>query len=309
MIYRELRGRFPDIDFTDCYMNPIMRKSGLTPDQLMRSRLYMLLKERKKNENAVAIIGNDLPTMEDSELYQYLKEQKYKIHEITSCKTYEEYQEMAESNFYISYNAAAVAGGKMLEKRLGGRHFYLPFSFNYDEIDRSYQALANALGRPAPAFSGKREESDRALKETRTLIGDTPIAIDFAFCPRPLGLARMLLDAGFNVERVYLDAISGEEKNDYLYLQQAFPKLILHPTVHAKMRFMASKEPTKTLAIGQKAAYFNNTDHFVNVVEGGGMHGYQAIIQTLAYMREAFLEEKDMRSLIQIKGMGCEGCI
>ena len=309
MIYRELRSRFPDIDFTDCYMNPIMRKSGLTPDQLMRSRLYMLLKEREKNVNAVAIIGNDLPTMEDSELYQYLKEQKYKIHEITSCKSYEEYQEMAESNFYISYNAAAVAGGKMLEERLGGRHFYLPFSFNYDEIDHSYQALADALGRPAPDFSGKREECDRALKETRTLIGDTPIAIDFAFCPRPLGLARMLLDAGFNVERVYLDAISGEEKNDYLYLQQAFPKLILHPTVHAKMRFMASKEPTKTLAIGQKAAYFNNTDHFVNVVEGGGMHGYQAIIQTLAYMREAFLEEKDMRSLIQIKGMGCEGCI
>ena len=50
MIYRELRARFPEIDFTDCYMNPIMRKSGLTPDQLMRSRLYMLLKERTKKE-------------------------------------------------------------------------------------------------------------------------------------------------------------------------------------------------------------------------------------------------------------------
>jgi len=309
MIYRELRSRFPDIDFTDCYMNPIMRKSGLTPDQLMRSRLYMLLKEREKKGNTVAIIGNDLPTDENSELYRYLKEQNFKIHEITSCKTYEEYQEMAESEFYISYNAAAVAGGKMLEERLGGRHFYLPFSFNYDEIDRGYQALAEALGRPAPDFSGKREECDKALRETKELIGNTEIAIDFAFCPRPLGLARMLLDAGFNVKKVYLDAISGEEKNDYLYLQQAFPNLMLHPTVHAKMRFMASKEPTKTLAIGQKAAYFANTNHFVNVVEGGGMHGYHAVLQTLAYMREAFLEEKDMRSLIQIKGMGCEGCI
>lgn len=309
MIYRELRARFPDIDFTDCYMNPIMRKSGLTPDQLMRSRLYMLLKEREKDENAVAIIGNDLPTCEDSELFSYLKECGFKIHEITSCKTYEEYQEMAESNFYISYNAAAKAGGDMLAKRLGGTHFYLPFSFNYDEIDHSYQALAGALGKKAPDFTGKREECDKALKETKELIGDTPIAIDFAYCPRPLGLARMLLDAGFNVEKVYLDNISGEEKNDYLYLQQTYPDILLHPTVHAKMRFMASKEKTNTLAIGQKAAYFNNTNHFVNVVEGGGMHGYQAVLQTLAYMREAFLEEKDMRSLIQIKGMGCEGCI
>ena len=309
MIYRELRTRFPDIDFTDCYMNPIMRKSGLTPDQIMRSRLYALLKEREKNPNAVAIIGNDLPTDENSELYRYLKEQDYQIHEITSCKTYEEYQEMAESSVYISYHAAAGAGGNMLEERLGGIHIYVPFSFNYDEIDRGYMALAEALGRPAPDFTGKREECDRALKETKELIGDTPIAIDFAFCPRPLGLAKMLLDAGFNVEKVYLDAISGEEKQDYEYLQQNHPQLMLHPTVHAKMRFMASKEQTNTLAIGQKAAYFANTNHFVNVVEGGGMHGYQAVLRTLELMREAFLEEKDMRSLIQIKGMGCEGCI
>ena len=110
------------------------------------------------------------------------------------------------------------------------------------------------------------------------------------------------------MERVYLDAIIGEEKKDFEYLKEYFPELRLYPTVHAKMRFMSAKEPSDVLAIGQKAAYFMNTNHFVNVVEGGGMIGYQAIIQTLQYMQEAFLEEKDMRSLIQIKGMGCEGC-
>ena len=75
------------------------------------------------------------------------------------------------------------------------------------------------------------------------------------------------------------------------------------------MRFLAAKEDTGWLAIGQKAAHFLNTPHFVNVVEGGGMLGFQAIIQTLTYMREAMTEEKDMRGLIQIKGMGCGGCV
>ena len=70
MVYDRLRQRFPDIDFTDCYMNPIMRKSGLTPDQLMRTRLYTLLHERPLSEKAVAIIGNDLPALEDSDLIQ-----------------------------------------------------------------------------------------------------------------------------------------------------------------------------------------------------------------------------------------------
>lgn len=309
MVYRELRERYPEIDFTDCYMNPIMRKSGLTPDQLMRSRLYALLHEREINPEAVAIIGNNLPTMEESDLRQYLNAQGLKIHEITSCKTYEEYQQMAESAVYISYNAAAKAGGDMLSERLGGQHFYLPFSFNYDEIEEGFSRLAAFLGKPAPDYTGKREACEAALKETKELIGETPIAIDYTYCSRPMGLARMLLDAGFSVDSVYVDSISGEEKADFEYLKAKYPELLLYPTVHSKMRFMAAKEPSDVLAIGQKAAYFKNTNHFVNVVEGGGMFGYQAILETLKNMREAYLTEKDMRSLIQIKGMGCEGCI
>lgn len=309
MVYRELAERYPDIDFTDCYMNPIMRKSGLTPDQIMRSRLYSLLKPRTIDENAVAIIGNNLPTDENADLVAWLKEQGVKIHEITSCKTYAEYQQMAESAYYISYNPAAVAGGEDLAKRLGGTHVYAPLSFDYDEIDATYQKLAQVLGLPMPDMTEKRNACKEALVQTKALIGDTPIAIDYSYCTRPLGLAKLLLDAGFNVKRVYLDAIIGEEKPALSYLQEHFPNLLLYPTVHSKMRFMAAKEPSNMLAIGQKAAYFANTNHFVNVVEGGGMHGYQAILQTLAAMQEAFLEEKDMRSLIQIKGMGCEeGC-
>ena len=309
LIYRELRDRFPDIDFTDCYMNPIMRKSGLTPDQLMRSRLYTLLKKREINRNALAIIGNDFPTDHDSDLYQFLTESEWKVHEITACDTYEEYQEMAESAYYISYYPAAAAGGNMLAERLGGTHIYLPFSFDYDEIEKGFMHLAGILGRKTPDFTGKRELCEQMLKETKALIGETMIAIDYTYCPRPLGLAKMLLNAGFCVEKVYIDSISGEEKKDFEYLQEHFPDLKLLPTVHAKMRFASPKESTEILAIGQKAAYFNHTNYFVNVVEGGGMIGYQAILRTLEYMREAYLEEKDMRSLIQIKGMGCEGCI
>jgi hypothetical protein len=54
-------------------MNPIMRKSGLTPDQLMRSRLYMPLKPRAIQKGSVAIIGSDLPSNEDNDLMVLLK--------------------------------------------------------------------------------------------------------------------------------------------------------------------------------------------------------------------------------------------
>ena len=309
MIYGELRSRFPDIDFTDCYMNPIMRKSGLTPDQLMRSRLYTLLKERERRADAVAIIGNDLPTRNESELMEILRFNGLTVHEITSCRTYEEYQKMAESSYYISYHAAAVAGGEMLSERLGGTHIYVPFSFDYEEIEQGFQHLCTSMNIKIPDFSGKKRACEQELKETFDLIGKTPIVIDYTYCPRPFGLVKMLLDAGFAVEKVYVDSISGEDKKAFDYLKEYFPKLMIYPTVHAGMRFMARKEPGSVLAVGQKAAYFENTNHFVNVVEGGGMLGYDAVCNTLQLMREAYLKEKDMRNLIQIKGMGCDGCV
>ncbi len=309
MIYENLRQRYPDIDFVDCYMNPIMRKSGLTPDQLMRSRLYQPLKPRPQLRGAVSIIGSDLPTNEDSDLMQLLRAGNLKIHEITSCRTYEEYQEMAESEVYISYYPSAAAGGDMLAERLKAEHIHLPFSFDCDEIEAGLTHLAEVLNLPVPDFSGRREACEQALKETYGLVGNTPIAIDYTFCPRPLGLARLLLTHGFNVKKVYLDVVTGEEKAAFDDLKAHYPGLELYPTVHASMRFLAAKEPSDYLAIGQKAAHFTNTNHFVNVVEGGGMFGYQAITRTLELMRQAFREEKDMRALIQIKGMGCGGCV
>ena len=337
MIYARLRERFPDIDFADCYMNPIMRKSGLTPDQLMRSRLYMPLHERPINSSSVAIIGNDLAAQSDSDLVRLLKASGLRIHEITSCKTYEEYQEMAESSVYISYNPDAVPGGNMLSDRLGGRHHYLKFSFDQGEIDEEFDKLAETLIASGPAgedfavrvrnaLSEIREEgrsaAEQTVKETYALIGDTPVTIDYTFCPRPLGLARFLLDNGFNVKKVYVDGIPAADKPSFDYLQEHYPDLMLHPTVHASMRFAAAENTAhaerneaqssgraQVLAIGQKAAYFENTKHFVNVVEGGGMNGYEAIVRTLGLMREAYLEEKPMRDLVQVKGLGCEVCV
>ena len=309
MIYATLRARFPDIDFVDCYMNPIMRKSGLTPDQLMRSRLYMPLKKRPIRKGSVSIIGNDLPSCEDNDLMVLLKENGLRVHEITACKTYAQYQQMAESEFFVSYYPAAIPGGNMLAQRLGRTHIYVPFSFDFGEIDAAFSVLAKALDISLPDSAARRQACTDALSETLALVGDTPIAIDYTFCPRPLGLAKLLLDSGFNVRRVYLDVVTGEEKQTFESLQKQYPELLLFPTVHAGMRFLAQKEPSGYLAIGQKAAHFLNTSHFVNVVEGGGMLGYQAILKTAALMQEAFLEEKDTRNLIQIKGMGCGGCV
>jgi hypothetical protein len=307
-VYEKLRTIYPDIDFTDCYMNPIMRKSGLNPDQIMRRQLYSLIKPRDLNPKACAIIGNDLPTDNDSELLQYISESGFTCHEITSCRTYSEYQEIGESSVYFTYYPSAVPAGEATAKRLGGKHVYLPFSFDYLEIQNSLDLLSDTLGIPRKDPKAKQQLCDKALNSAREIIGSTPIAIDYTAFSRPLSLAILLLKHGFNVVRVYADSFSSEEKGDFEYLASNYPELEIYATISPGMRFSDRSDKCAFLAIGQKAAYFTGTSHFVNIVEGGGTFGYEAVIKLAGLMDEAYRIPKDAKSLIQIKGMGC-GCV
>lgn len=306
MVYRELRERFPDVDFTDCYMNPIMRKSGLTPDQIMRKQLYSLLKPCEKNPKAAAILGNDFAVNENSELVKLIRDAGYTLYEIQNCSTYEEYQKIAEASVYITTYPSAKAGGDALTERLGGTHIHLPYTLDFDETDVSLARLAEVLGVPAPDMTEKRRECESKLRETRELIGED-ITIDYTACPRPLGLARLLLDHDFSVTRIYADSFTGFDKPDFDRLQATWAKesdrITVHPTVHASMRFHVSEVPC--LAIGQKAAYFCGTEHFVNMVEGGGHWGYEAVLALCDDMIDAHNHTKPMRELIAVKGMGC----
>ena len=59
----------------------------------------------------------------------------------------------------------------------------------------------------------------------------------------------------------------------------------------------------------KEAAWFSGSSYFVNMVQGGGLWGFDGIRRTLELMTEAFLEEKDPEDLIIRKGWGCESCI
>ncbi len=308
LVYRTLRERFADIDFTDCYMTPIMRKSGLTPDQLMRQQLYSLISLREKDPKKINIIGNNLPTDKACELFGLAQEAGYEIREITDCKTYDEYQSLGEASANICFNPVSKCSGEELEKRLGQKLLYLKTSFSYDEIEKQLSALCGYMGVRTPDFSKSRERCENALRQTREIIGDAPVVIDYTAVLRPLSLARLLLTHGFNVTAVYADGFTGEEREDFDFLKMHFPQLDLFPTVNVRMRSVCRTRESKTLAIGQKAAYFTGTRNFVNIVENGGMYGFEGIIKLCGLISDAWTSEKDTRRLIQIKGMGC-GCV
>lgn len=305
LAYRQLRQRFPDIQFTDCYMNPIMRKSGLNPDQTMRRQLYSLLQPAPLVARAVNIIGNDFKLQPQSDLVRLLQQHQFKIREAVTCTTYKQYQQLATSQYNITTRPAAKPAAEMLAQRFGQIHLALPFSFNAQEIEQQLTKLAQAINVLPLDYQPLRAAAKQALYQARQVVGSTEIAIDASATSRPLGLARLLLTDGFNVTRLYLDQIGSAEKADLMALKQLAPDLLIFPTVQPDMRQVSRHTANKVLAIGQKAAYFCGTNYFVNLIQDGGLYGFGGIQQLAQMMVAAVREPKDTQALITVKGWGC----
>lgn len=304
--YDELKKRFPTVEFVDCYMNPIMRKSGLTPDQIMRKQLYGLLTPRE-SDGGINVLGNNYSTDDESDLVEIIRKSKRPFREVTRCGSYSEYKEMAGSSLDLTYNSAAIAAGEALGERLGIRHLHLPFSFSENKIIGNLSRLASELNVDYD-FSAKKEKALDALSLAKKEIGERPIAVDYTAVLAPLSLIKLLSENGFNVRRFYADSFMPDEKEEFDWIVRNLPELEIFPTVRPEMR-VAERNEADFLAIGQKAAYFTGTKNFVNIVESAGMYGFYSIEKLARLMTDAQRNEKEAETSIQQKGWGCNCCL
>ena len=320
MGYEELDRRFPEIVFVRCYMDPIMQKTGLTPDQKLRKAMYDPLKEQKADPHIVTLLGHNFPLDETSDIKRFLKKCGCELREITNCNTWDKYEKLGEANIFLSIYPTAKYGAQTLAKRLDREHIYMPASFNYEEIKQQMELLAEKVisecvktekdiwNREA-WFEKEIAACEAAVAQAHSIIGDTPIVIDYLMHPRPLGLAKYLLEHGFCVEAVYLDGVSPEEERAFYWLREHAPELELRATIQPKMRVLPRNHEGKVLALGQKAAWFTQSPYFVNVVEGAGLYGFDGIRKMAELMIRAYEEEKEVEDLVVRKGWGCESCI
>lgn len=134
---------------------------------------------------------------------------------------------------------------------------------------------------------------------------DTPVSIDYTAVDCPLELAQFLLDHGFNVESVMVDNFT-ESEDVFQKLRNTKPTLRIYETYGWNIRQMQRVHAGKILCIGQKSAYFMDSDYFVNEVENAGMYGYRGLRRLMDLISDAFRNPKPMRDLVQVKGWECE---
>ncbi len=308
-IYHNLEQRFPTVRFLHCFMEPITQKEGLPPDQRLRKTMYDPLPLCPAKEKTAAILGSDFRLDTDADLRRMLEGSGWTLMEIQDCHTYADYLALGQAQVILSTFPRGQYGAEETAKRLSRPHYYLPGSFSYDEIAHMEREIAGALGLAPLDIQKEQQDCDEALAQAKTVIGETPVAIDYTLHPRPLGLARLLLEHGFRVERVYLDSVTQEEQADFVWLKTHAPELMLIATTQPQLRMKQRGTGEKVLALGQIAAWAEGTPWFVNLAEGGGLWGYGGIRTLANWMVEAAQTKKDTKDLVPRKGLGCESLI
>ena len=322
-VYKELEKRFPQIVFIKGWMDPIMQKTGPSPDMKLRKAMMDILEPSEEKNGLTALLGDIYALDPESDLMRLIRAADSvratasNPLQIQDCESLEEYQKLSGREVFITRSPMSAVSVRQTARRLGCKGLYLPAVVDYAGIRKGLETAAEALGITAEQAGISFEEEEKlcedALRHLRDVIGDTPVAIDYIAVQRPLGFARLLLERGFAVREVYLDAVSPEEENDFLWLKENRGEVLLCSTIHVKGRLLHAgaidSKHSGYLAVGPKAAWFCGTEHFVNLVDYGGMWGYSGIRKMASLMEDAFRNSKDTRDLVPRKGLGCESIL
>lgn len=339
-VSKTLEARYPAVDFIISKMNPTMRKSGITPEELMRMQLYAPLgksrfsailpdAKRQNNPAAINIIGNIAPRSENSEVLLMLKAAGYIIHDLCTCQTYEDYLDMADAAVNVYMVPVAEKGAIELSKRLEQKLFYFPVTFDMDTLERllrSFVCEVDSVCKSAknkepgnndhqaktlclPDIIALRRSAKDALTRASKAAQGMKIAIDFSAVSRIFELAQLLFESGFDVRRVYTDSVPPGDEASNEWCTKNIKGFEIISVTNVTSRFLhcqaSGAQGSEWLAIGQKAAYYCNTAHFVNIIENGSLWGFHGIIEMASLIEKAAKEESDMRKIIQVKAWGC----
>jgi len=307
-VYRQLEEEFPQVDFVRAFMDPISKRR-MIPDKRLRKVMYDPLPACEPDDGLVVLLGSEFAHADDSDLGPLLAAGGKRLASIHDCRTYDEFKGLGRAGTFVSVFPNGEYGAQKTAERLGRAHLHLPATFDYRQIEQQESRLCELLDLPLSDFEGERQRCEDALADALQTVGDAPIAIDAVAHPRPLELARMLIEHGFNVTEVYLDGTNPEEAEALDWLRANAPELQLSSTILPDLRVADRTRDERTLAIGPKAAWFTGTERFVNLVYGGGLWGFAGIRAMARLMGEAWLEPKDTRDLVVRKGLGCVSCI
>lgn len=286
-LLQQLGDRFPALCFRVCHINPVAMDERIMPGMRMHDQLYSFLQYSGKKDDGINFIGNFISIDQDCELFEVLSGWGiHHVRQIFECKTFNEFQQMADSRLDLVLMPMGVLAGQNMVKRLDIPCFYNPISYDIDEIVCNYQSIADLLGQECPDFQTEINRTLLSIKETLGHIGNMPVIVDSSATMRPFALARALYEYGFNVQAVFALHIKNADIEERDWLAENCPhiQIVRTGSYETILGYGFAKE---CLTIGFDSAYLLTARHMVDIQHDESFFGFYGIQKLLRLMREA----------------------
>lgn len=238
------------------YMYALTREGRKPPMVSVQETIYSLLEPRKRNSRTVNLLGYFVPLEEQSELYELLHQTGIRhIHEISACRDFAEYGEMAAANFNLVLDAEARSAAESMEKRLGIPWIELPHLYQRDRIHRQYQIFAGAIGARIDDGAAA-EQAEQAVRHFLKTHGRVRVSIGSAVPANPFELALALAKEGMEIAEIF----AGVSSSDYVYLRglaAISPQTKIYAGVSPTMLFYDCGQEPADFTLGHDAAYYH----------------------------------------------------
>jgi len=239
-----------------CYMYALTREGRKPPMVHVRQSIYSLLEKRERVSTTVNILGFFAPLHDDCELYQLLRQAGVKkINEISRCRNYEEFTEMAEANFNLILNPETRFAAEDLQEKLGMPSVELTRLYQTDRIHRQYEAFAAALG---TSFDDAEQKNaaEEAVARFKDRYPDAVFAIGETINANPFELALAMTRYGFKVSEIY-GTLAPEF---YVYINKLAalsPDTKIYSNLEPTMLYYDCSTSEATMTLGRDAEYYH----------------------------------------------------
>lgn len=278
----QLAAQWPQTRFVFDRIHPVATGPTTTMSAKKTQNLYSFLDpvDPSERDRGVNLVGSFVPLNPKSEFFELLgRWQLGPLRQLFDCVTYDDYQAMARSRISIVTRFNGLAGACSMEERLGIPAFAFLPCYDAEQMARLYRDLAVAVGQEPSDCTPWLTAVYSQIARTRTLVGNTPIAVDAEATLVPFALARALLDYGFNVTHVFHSHHAFATDNaDRDFVLARYPHVICAPSNDARLHLNADawRQPN-AIAIGRCAARILSTPHLVDIWHDEGLTGFHGI--------------------------------
>ena len=279
-----LQTRFPTLPIRITRIDPVSLGKRIMPGMLIQSKLFSFLEPAAERDGGVNLISPGRIVPDASELVEVLLDLGVgDIRQLARCKTYDEYQRMAVSALNIDMSFMAEIAVRDMEARLGIPYLHAPTITEPESIADFYNRLANALGRKAPDFRGKTEETRLEMRETAEMLQGMPITVDDTVGVNAFELAKTLLAAGFSVKSILAMQIRDTDRPTVDWIREKHPEIIIKRSQSFENLLQSQEE--NGLVLGKKAARLLYAPHWVHIGRDEDYFGFKGLCLLMEKMR------------------------